>query len=98
MVPLTWLNLLGRPASEIQPRERLFLEVGVGRFPVQRTAASDTAFSERDYRAIGATTLDRSSAARARISAGMTAITCSRATPAFTVRMTITPVVVGEEV
>src|SRR5262249_49225305 len=31
-------------------------------------------------------------------SAGITAMTCSRVTPAFTVRMTITPVVVGEVV
>src|SRR5204862_4169037 len=31
-----------------------------------------------------------------RISAGMTAMTCSRVTPAFTVMMTITPAVVGE--
>src|SRR5271166_2107486 len=65
MVPLTWPNLLGRPSSEIQPRERLFLEIGVGGFPMQRTAANDTAFSERHYRARGATTLDSSPAARA---------------------------------
>ena len=30
-----------------------------------------------------------------RISAGITAMTCSRVTPAFAVRMTITPVIVG---
>src|SRR5208282_1451338 len=65
MVPLTWPNLLGRPSREIQPRERLFLEVGVGGFAMQRTAANETAFSERHYLARGATTLDSSPATRA---------------------------------
>src|SRR5271157_2759911 len=52
-------------SHEMQSRERLFLEVGVGGFPMQRTAANDTAFSEPHYRARGATTLDSSPAARA---------------------------------
>jgi hypothetical protein len=65
VVPLTWPNLLGRPSREIQPRERLFLEIGGGGSPMQHTAAHDTAFSERHQRAGGATTLDSSPAARA---------------------------------
>jgi hypothetical protein len=40
----------------MQPRERLFLEVGGGGFPMQRTAAHATAFSERHHRARSAAT------------------------------------------
>ena len=53
------------PHRSVQPRERLFLEIGVDGFPMQRTAANDAVFSERHDRARGATTLDSSPAARA---------------------------------
>ena len=52
-------------SHEMQPRERLFLEVGGGGFPMQRTAAHATAFSERHHRARSAATLANSPAARA---------------------------------
>jgi hypothetical protein len=65
MVPFKWPRSFGRPSSELQPRERLFVEAGVGGFPMQRAATNDTALSERHYRARGATTLDSSPAARA---------------------------------
>src|SRR5271157_4618261 len=53
-------HLRSARSHEMEPRERLFLEVAVGGFSVQRTA-----LSERHYRARGATTLDSSPAARA---------------------------------
>jgi hypothetical protein len=49
--------------AEVQPLERLFLEVVVGGFPVQCTAAYDASISERDHNARSATALANSPAA-----------------------------------
>jgi hypothetical protein len=49
--------------AEVQPLERLFLEVGVGGFPVQCTAAYDPSISERYHSARSATALANSPAA-----------------------------------
>jgi hypothetical protein len=50
--------------GELQPFEKLFLEVGVGGFPVRRTAAHDAALTERHHCARSATTRANSPAAR----------------------------------
>ena len=74
---------LGVPRSEgfeVQPLEQLFLEVGVGGFPVQRAAADDAPISERYHSARSATALANSPAART-----CQHVTTSRAVPAHKV-------------